>query len=180
MSVYNYNRTYADVTQGFVAEASHVFGASLARIEHCVKQLSDPQIWWRPRPEMNSIGNLMLHLSGNVGQWVVSSIANVPSNRNRPAEFAQREAIPKAQLLRTLREAVEGAVRAIESIKTSEQLLQSRRIQGNDTNLLTAIFHAASHFEGHTQEIIGMTRQILGEKYQYLWKPQTPEQVSAK
>jgi hypothetical protein len=59
-------------------------------------------------------------------------------------------------------------------------LLQARRIQGNDTNLLTAIFHAASHFEGHTQEIIGMTRQILGEKYSYLWKPQSPEQVSAK
>jgi len=180
MSVYDYNRTYTDVTQGFVAEASHVFRASLQRIEHCVNQLSDEQIWWRPRAEMNSIGNLMLHLSGNVGQWVVAAVGNVPSKRNRPAEFAQREAIAKEQLLRTLREAVEGAVRAIESIKKSEQLLQGRRIQGNDTNLLTAIFHAASHFEGHTQEIIGMTRQILGNEYQYLWKPQTPEQVSAK
>jgi len=180
MSVYDYNRTYADVTQGFVAEASHVFRASLERIEHCVRQLSEEQLWWRPRPEMNSVANLMLHLSGNVGQWVVSSVANVPSNRNRPAEFSQRDSIPKQQLLAGLREAVDGAVKSIESIKTSQQLLQSRRIQGNDTNLLTAIFHAASHFEGHTQEIIGMTRQVLGDKYEYLWKPQTPEQMSAR
>src|SRR6185503_16065853 len=120
MSVYDYNRTYTDVTQGFVAEASHVFRASLQRIEHCINQLSDEQIWWRPRAEMNSIGNLMLHLSGNVGQWVVAAVGSVPSKRNRPAEFAQREAIAKEQLLRTLREAVEGAVRAIESIKKSE------------------------------------------------------------
>ncbi len=180
MSVYDYNRTYSDVTQGFVAEASHVFRASLQRIEHCVNQLSDQQLWWRPRPDMNSIANLMLHLSGNVGQWVVASVANVPSTRNRPAEFAQREAIPKEQLLRTLREAVEAATSAIESIESPQQLLAARRIQGNDTNLLTAVFHAASHFEGHTQEIIGMTRQVLGDKYVYLWKPQTPEQISAK
>ena len=179
MSVYDYNRTYAGVTQGFVAEASHVFEASLQRIEHCANQLSEEQLWWRPRPEMNSIANLMLHLSGNVGQWVVSAVANVPSNRNRPLEFLQREPIPRGQLLGTLRDAVTRTTGAIESIKTSQQLLGARRIQGNDTNLLTAIFHAASHFEGHTQEIIGMTRQILGEKYKYLWKPQTPEQVSA-
>src|SRR5947207_5330091 len=126
MSVYDYNRTYADVTQGFVAEAGHVFRASLERIEHCVNQLSDEQLWWRPRPEMNSIGNLMLHLSGNVGQWVVSSVANVPSNRNRPAEFAQREPIPRDQLVRTLREAVGRATDAVESIKTSQQMLQPR------------------------------------------------------
>jgi uncharacterized protein DUF1572 len=180
MSVYDYNRTYTDVTQGFVAESTHVFRASLQRIEHCARQLSDEQLWWRPRPEMNSIANLMLHLSGNVGQWVVSSVANVPSTRNRPAEFAQRNPIPRDELLRTLQDAVQRTCSSIDSIKTSEQLLQPRRIQGNDTNLLTAIFHAASHFEGHTQEIISMTRQILGDQYKYLWQPTTPEQVSAK
>jgi len=148
--------------------------------EGAMAQVSDEQLLAVLDPEMNSIANLMLHLSGNVGQWVVSSVVNAPSNRNRPAEFAQRDPIPREQLRATLREAVNRATTAIESIKTSQELLQARRIQGNDTNLLTAIFHAASHFEGHTQEIIGMTRQILGEKYSYLWKPQSPEQVSAK
>ena len=180
MSVYDYNRTYSDVTQGFVAEAGHVLRASLQRIEHCVNQLSDEQLWWRPRPDMNSIANLILHLSGNVGQWVVSSVANTPSTRNRPAEFAQREPIPRQKVLQTLRDTVDGATQAIESIRNSQQLLAPRRIQGNDTNLLTAIFHAASHFEGHTQEIIAMTRQIRGDQYTYLWKPTTPEQLSAK
>ena len=177
MSVYDYNRAYDDVTQGFVAEACHVFRASLERMEHCVSQLDDQQLWWRPRPEMNSIGNLMLHLSGNVGQWVVAAIADTPSNRNRPAEFAERGPISRDKLLASIRDAVSNACRSIETIKTSEQLLQRRRIQGNDTNLLTATFHAASHFEGHTQEIIAMTRQILGDQYTYLWQPKSPEQI---
>jgi hypothetical protein len=180
MSVYDYNRTYADVTQGFAAEAIHVFRASFQRIEHCVAQLSDDQLWSRPRPEMNSIANLMLHLSGNVGQWVIAAIENAPPTRNRPAEFAERGPIPRDHLLQTLRGAVDRACRSIESLNTPEKLLQPRRIQGNDTNLLTALFHAASHFEGHTQEIIAMTRQILGDQYTYLWKPKTAEQTSAK
>jgi hypothetical protein len=180
MSVYDHNRTYTDVTQGFAAEAVHVLRDSLERIEHCVNQLDDQQVWWRPRPEMNSIANLLLHLSGNIGQWVVSSVANAPSTRNRPSEFAERGPIARDQLLGGLRDAVAKACRSIESIKTAEQLLAPRRIQGNDTNLLTAVFHAASHFEGHTQEIIGMTRQILGDRYQFLWTPKTPEQKSGK
>jgi len=83
MSVYDYNRTYDDVTKGFATEASHVFEASLLCIEHCVSQLSDQQLWWRPLPEMNSIANLLLHLAGNVGQWVNAAIENPPSTRNR-------------------------------------------------------------------------------------------------
>src|SRR4051812_11205189 len=126
MSVYDYNRTYADVTQGFVAESTHVFRASFERIKHCVGQLSDEQLWWRPRPEMNSIANLMFHLSGNVGQWVISPDPNPPTTPNRPGEFAQRDPIPRAQLLGVLEDAVRRACTSIESIKTSAQLLQLR------------------------------------------------------
>jgi hypothetical protein len=180
MIVYDYNRSYTDVTTGFATEASHVFEASMLRIEHCISQLTDQELWWRPAPEMNSIGNLLLHLAGNVGQWVVAAIENVPSRRNRPAEFAEHGPVLRDQLLTPLRETVAQARRAIKAIKTPDQLLQTRRIQGNDTNLLTAIFHASSHFEGHTQEIIAMTRQIKGNQYKFLWQPTSPEQISAK
>src|SRR6185312_1935988 len=60
-----------------------------------------------------------------------------------------------------------------------DQLLEPRRVQGHDTCILAAIFHSVCHFEGHAQEIVGMTRQLLGEKYTFPWVPSTPEQQSA-
>ncbi len=72
---------------------------ALGCIRHCLDQLNDDQVWWRPSEAMNSIGNLLLHLTGNVRQWVVSGLGAAADARNRPAEFAERERIPKAELL---------------------------------------------------------------------------------
>lgn len=179
MSAYDLNASYSDVTQGFTAEAAKTLRSGLSRIEHCIGQLSDAQVWWRPREEMNSIGNLILHLSGNVGQWITDAVENKPSTRNRPLEFATRDPIPKTQLLDRLRQAVARATGAIETLVRPESLLQSRRVQGHDTCILAAVFHSVSHFEGHAQEIVGMTRQLLGDQYKFLWVPRTPEQQSA-
>jgi hypothetical protein len=74
---------------------------------------------------------------------------------------------------------VEAALAAIDAVKTPSQLLEARRVQGNDTTVLTAIYHSVSHFEGHAQEIISMTRQLKGEAYRFLWTPRTSEQKSA-
>src|SRR3954468_13538043 len=87
---YDHNAQYTDVMAGFLAESRRNLVAAHGRIEHCLGQLSDEQLWWRPRPEMNAIGNLLLHLSGNVGQWIVSAVENTTSSRNRPSEFAER------------------------------------------------------------------------------------------
>jgi hypothetical protein len=129
---------------------------------------------------MNAVGNLLLHLTGNVGQWIVAAVHDTPSGRDRPSEFAERGPIPATILRPKLKAAVDEAAAAISSIKTTEQLLSPRRIQGNDTNVLTAIYHSVSHFEGHAQEIISMTRQMLGTNYKFLWVPKTPEQKSAR
>jgi uncharacterized damage-inducible protein DinB len=178
-NVYDHNAAYDDVTAGFVAESRRNLIASFVRIQHCLKQLSEEQVWWRANSEMNSVGNLLLHLSGNVGQWLVLAVTGTASTRNRPAEFAQREPFPKSEVLGKLKETVEAAVTALDSIKEAEQLLARRRIQGNETTVLTAIYHSVSHFEGHAQEIISMTRQMRGERYEFLWVPKTSEQKSA-
>ena len=177
---YDHNGQYSDVMSGFLAESRRNLVAAHARIEHCLDQLTTEQIWWRPQPEMNAIGNLLLHLTGNVGQWILSAVENTPSNRDRPSEFSQRDPIDRDILREKLKATVERAAKAIESIKASELLLSPRQIQGNNTNVLTAIYHSVAHFEGHTQEIISMTRQILGKDYKFLWVPKTPEQKSAK
>lgn len=179
MAAYELNASYSDVSLGFATEAAKTLRGAAERIEHCINQLSDQQVWWRPRPEMNAIGNLILHLSGNVGQWIIAPIEQTPANRNRPAEFAQRDPIPRAALLERFRGNVNRAVSSIEALSGSEQLLEPRRVQGHDTCILAAIFHSVCHFEGHAQEIISLTRQILGDKYKFLWVPSTPEQQSA-
>src|SRR5690348_5148709 len=156
---YDHNASYTDIPAAFIAESRRNLLASGGRIDHCLNQLTDDQIWWRPQPEMNAIGNLLLHLSGNIGQWLIAAIDNVPSSRNRPGEFAHRDHTPKAQLQAAFHQTLARAASSLDAC-TAAQLLERRRIQGNDTTLLTAIYHAVSHFEGHTQEIIAMTRQI--------------------
>jgi len=53
----------------------------LPRIEACVRSLSPEQIWWRANPASNSVGNLALHLEGNVRQWIVSGLGGAPDRR---------------------------------------------------------------------------------------------------
>jgi hypothetical protein len=148
---------------------------ALKRIRHCVDQLSDEQVWSRDGPAMNSIGNLILHLGGNVRQWIVAGMGGTADIRNRPTEFAERGPIAKAELQRRLEGAVTEAT-AVLARQTADDWLRTRRIQGYEVTGLEALLNTVPHFRGHTQEIVHMTRQLLGDAYQFAWRPQTPEQ----
>jgi hypothetical protein len=155
--------------------AAHELESALKRIKHCLGQLDEEQVWRRPQPGLNSIGNLILHLCGNVRQWVVAGVGGASDNRNRPAEFAERGPIPKEELTRRLAAVVEEAKRILIGVK-ARQLVDPRRIQGFDVTGAAAIFDSVPHFRGHTQEIVHMTRSLLGDAYQFAWAPTTPEE----
>jgi hypothetical protein len=157
------------------AEAAHELCEALQRITHCLGQLDDRQVWWRPGETQNSIGNLILHLSGNLRQWVVCGLGGGADTRNRPLEFSERRAIAKAELLAGLGKVVDEATKALAGV-TAGELLRVRRIQGFEVTGLGAIFSSVPHFRGHTQEIICRTRMLLGDRYRFEWTPQTPEQ----
>ena len=157
------------------AEAAHELASALAGIEHCLGQLTDEPVWWRPRPSLNSVGNLVLHLCGNLRQWVVAGLGEAADVRDRAAEFAQRGPIPTGELLRRL-DAVTAEAKEVLSRLTARQLLEGRRIQGFDVTGLAALFDSVPHFRGHTQEIVHLTRLQLGDAYQFAWTPSTPEQ----
>lgn len=173
MPVYDYNTSYTDMTKGFLAEAKQTLLGSFTRIEHCVNQLSEEDVWWRPHEKMNAVGNLLLHLCGNVKQWIIAGVGGSPDQRQRQKEFDHRDPIPKAELLSRLKQVIDEAVAVIDR-QTTESLLQRRFIQQYNTTGITGVFHSSSHFEGHTQEIIYITRMRLGDKYQFLWKPKNP------
>jgi hypothetical protein len=137
--------------------------------------LNDDQVWWRPRESQNSIANILLHLCGNVQQWLVTGITGERDTRDRPKEFSERAMQPKAELIRRLDETVAQADAVLGSL-TTQQLLEQRRIQGFDTTVLDAILDSVPHFSGHTQEIVYITRLQLGDNYRYQWVPATPEQ----
>lgn len=140
--------------------------AALSRIAHCVNQLSEDQVWWRPPQGMNAIGNLLLHLTGNVKQVMADNLTGAPDTRNRPAEFSARDAIPKAELLRRLTESVQMAKAAFVDA-TDERLAQVKRVNNFDWTGIGAAVRCAAHLRGHAQEIIHMTRELLGDKYQF-------------
>jgi hypothetical protein len=145
------------------------------RIRHCVGQLSDEQVWWRPQSGMNSVANLLLHLAGNVRQWMIDGVTGTHNDRDRPQEFAERSAIPKGELLNRLDRTIAEADGIIAKM-TDAQLLESRRIQGFDETVLSALMNSLTHYNGHAQEIIYITRMQLGPAYRFYWTPATPEQ----
>ncbi|MHC5541072.1 DUF1572 family protein [Singulisphaera rosea] len=165
----------ADVASAFIAEARRRLCENVERIEHGVNQLDDAQVWWRPHESLNSIANLLLHLNGNLRQWIVSGVGGVPDVRDRPREFSERDDVPKAELLRGLEAVVAEADRVLAGLDAST-LLEPRRIQGFDETALAALWQTLGHLSGHTQEIILMTRLQLADRYTFAWTPKTPEQ----
>src|SRR5689334_18520344 len=168
----------AIVARAYLEEACRQLAEATSQIKHCLNQLNDDQIWWRPTPSQNSIANLLLHLSGNVRQWIISGVGGEEDIRRRPDEFLEQGPIAKDELLRRLDDVMQKAA-AVMKVAAPEDLLKHRRIQGSDRTGLVAIFDSVAHFKGHTQEVICLTRMQLEEKYKFNWAPSTREEGAA-
>src|SRR5262245_60526588 len=125
--------------QLYLAVARNKLRSCLERIKHCVGQLDDTQVSWRPRDTMNSIANIILHLCGNVRQWVIAGVTKAPDTRSRPQEFADRTSISREELLRCL-EAVLAEADTVLSMVSDAQLVEQRKIQGFDETVLSGTF----------------------------------------
>ncbi len=156
-------------------EAGDELDGALRKIKHCVNQLDDAQLWWRQSDDMNSIANLILHLCGNVRQWIIAGVGGTEDARNRPQEFAERGTLSKAALIDRIESTVTEA-KAVLSAATATELLQPRRIQGFEVTGLQAIFESVAHFRGHSQEIVHLTRLQLKDDYEFDFVPTSPEQ----
>ena len=167
-----------DVTAAFLHEARKTLRRCSGKIIHCLQQLSDDDVNWRPFPEANSVANIVTHLCGNVGQWIITAVGGAPANRDRPGEFARDLRATPAELTQRLESTIRQADAAIAAV-TDDTLLATRTIQGDDETVLSAIFHAVTHFEGHTHQVVYIARLRLGDRYVFKWTPSTPEQVSA-
>src|SRR5687768_2884584 len=139
------------------------------KIERCLDHLSDTDIWWRPNEASNSIGNLILHLCGNVTMWIVGGVGSLPFERHRQMEFDERKEIPGEELRKRLRSVVDQTDRVMGALGADE-LLSRRHIQGYDVTVLEAMYHVVEHFGMHTGQIILLSKTRIGQDLK-LWEP---------
>jgi uncharacterized damage-inducible protein DinB len=139
------------------------------KIERCLDHLSDDDIWWRPNEASNSIGNLILHLCGNVTMWIIGGVGALPFERHRQLEFDERRKIPAAELRSRLKATVQQADDVISAVG-ADALLSRRQIQGYDVTVLEAIYHVVEHFGMHTGQIILLSKARVGHDLG-LWEP---------
>lgn len=132
------------------------------RLRSCVESLTDEQVWWRPNDASNSIGNIVLHLNGNVRQWLVDSFNATEDHRDRPAEFAQRGAIPRAELLQKIDTTMNEASRVLERL-TEADLVKSMSIQGYNVTGLGAVYQVIEHFGLHYGQVAYITKMLRAE-----------------
>ena len=164
-----------DVASGFIEESRKTLTEARDKIVHCLKQLNDDQANWRPFEQQNSLANIILHLCGNIRQWIIGGVGGTPDTRNRPAEFADRKRYAVSDLIDRLNATVREADEVIARVPR-ERLLEPVRVQGFDTTPMGAIYHSVSHFVGHSQEVINITRFQLRERYVFKFVPKTKEQ----
>src|SRR5215470_10071706 len=132
------------------------------RLRSSVESLNEEQIWWRPNAASNSIGNLILHLDGNVRQWLISSFRRLEDRRDRPAEFRERRTIPASELLEKLGATVKEASDVLRSL-TEADLLAVFQIQGYTVSGLQAIYQVVEHFALHYGQIVYITKLLRAE-----------------
>jgi uncharacterized damage-inducible protein DinB len=158
------------VSKAFLDKSRDLIASDyVPKIERCLAQLSDADIWWRPNEASNSIGNLILHLCGNVTMWIVGGVGALPFERNRQQEFDERSTIPAAELRSRLKAVVRQADDVMSGLGP-DQLLSRRKIQGYDVNVLEAIYHVVEHFGMHTGQIILLSKARAGRDLG-LWEP---------
>jgi uncharacterized damage-inducible protein DinB len=135
-------------------------------IQDCIRRLTPEQIWTRNSENENAVGNLVLHLSGNVRQWIGFGVAGLADNRQRDAEFDARGGVAPAELAELLKTRVAEAADIIRGVRAA-RLTERITPQGYDVTVLEAIAHVVEHFSQHTGQIILLTKMLTSEDLAY-------------
>jgi len=142
----------------------------LPKIAAATLALGDEGLWWRANENSNSAGNLLLHLRGNVTQWIIGGVGGREYARQRDQEFAARSGAAAHDLLDGLTTTVSTACEIIAE-QTETSLLERRQIQGYEVSVLDAIYHVVEHFSMHTGQVILLAKARTGIDLR-LWTPQ--------
>ncbi len=150
------------VSREFVRYARQKLDQHHRQIVRCARLLDQEQLWWRANAHCNSVGNLILHLNGNVRQWLLGGLGGEVVERDRPAEFAARGGMSADDLLWLLGETLRAVDRLFNEM--DGRVLAARfTIQGYTVSGVMAVFHVVEHFAGHTGQIVHIVKTLRGE-----------------
>lgn len=127
------------------------------KLRHCVEALPTAAVWSRQNETSNSIGNLLVHLTGNVTEWIVGGVGGQKISRYRAGEFAQTEGADAGKLLDNLEKVLREADEIIGRLSEAD-LARTLVIQDRETTVLSAIYHVVEHFAMHSGQIILLTK----------------------
>jgi len=139
-----------------------------SQIRACVEELSEDQLWWRPNEQTNSVGNLVLHLSGSMRHYLSRGVGGIEYQRDRPSEFADRGSMSKEQLLATFDETIGQAAQTLQSFDTS-RFLDATDEQNYVPTVFDAIFNISIHLATHAGQIIYITKMLKEGSLDELW-----------
>ncbi|HEX5171903.1 MAG TPA: DinB family protein [Cyclobacteriaceae bacterium] len=129
------------------------------KIKRCLDELTEEEIWQKPNPSSNSVGNLILHLCGNITQYILSSLGGVEDKRERDREFLVDGGLNKKELIEKLTLTVNDAALVIRRLD-KEDLLRIRSVQGYNLSAIGIIIHVVEHYSYHTGQIIFWTKLL--------------------
>lgn len=149
----------ARLVEEIVENALYRMDESTRMIKKSLAEISEDEVWQKPNPSLNSIANLMLHLCGNISQYVISSLGETEDKRNRDDEFSVTGGLTKDELFTKLESVVDDAKRVIFNV-TPNQLVKMRSVQGFSFSGVGIILHAVEHYSYHTGQIAFWVKQL--------------------
>jgi len=129
-----------------------LFVENIPRLKKCLGELSEEEIWYRPNEHSNSVGNLVLHLCGNVRQWLIAGLGGYPDTRQRQTEFDERGPVPTQKLIALLDQLQEDAEQTLNEISL-QQILSPVKVQGFQETGLSLLIHVVEHFSYHAGQV---------------------------
>ena len=154
------------IEKDFLRISAEKLRRSGSRIEDCVGRLNHNQIWTRNAENVNSVGNLILHLCGNVRQWIGFGVGGLADHRDRDSEFAARGGLQPAELVERSRKTVSEAIDIIGKFDPA-RLTEKVTIQNTEVTKIEAIYQVVEHFAQHTGQIIFVTKMLTGDDLGY-------------
>ena len=131
------------------------------RIEKCVSLLNEDQVWKTPGPQMNSIGNLILHLSGNIKQYILSGLGRSADTRQRWLEFEAGSRIEVEGLMKGHKNVIKEASEVLKN-QSGRDLSSTYKVQGFDLDGVSIVIHVTEHYSYHTGQIALLTKAMTG------------------
>jgi uncharacterized damage-inducible protein DinB len=145
------------ISHEFICQSVRRINESTQKIVSCLNVMNEKYLWKSPNDHLNSVGNLVLHICGNITQYVISSMSGLVDNRDRDSEFSLRDG-PSKQVLGTL---LVDTIKQLVSIilqSSNEELLRERIVQGMNHTGIGVIVHVTEHISYHTGQIIFITK----------------------